>query len=325
MDEELEDDISSLRVPEADDGVRADKVLAHRHPKLSRSLLQRAFDAGQVWVEGQEISKNRVLRAGDVLQYVLPEPPPSSVDPVAMPLDVLYEDDEMVAINKAAGIVVHPGSGTGTTLVQGVLHHCGGKLSRMAGALRPGIVHRLDKDTTGLILFAKTDAAYTGLVKAFSERLLSKQYLALVDGVPELHSGCITLGIERHPTIRVKMTATDRGGKPARTDWSIEDRYGKAASLLRCWLHTGRTHQIRVHLSAVGHPILGDRTYGWKPDPAAAQAPARVLLHAERLELTHPVSGKPLVLTAPLHADFTAHQRWLRQEFSRNAKPKISS
>jgi 23S rRNA pseudouridine1911/1915/1917 synthase len=177
-----------------------------------------------------------------------------------------------------------------------------GELRGVGGVERPGIVHRIDTHTTGLIVVAKNDAAHRALADQFASRTLKKEYLALVSGVPKEASGTIDRGIARHPVHRHRMT-TGEGGRPARTDWTVEKKFGEHAALVRCRIHTGRTHQIRVHLKSIGHPLLGDSTYGWKQNPALP-APPRVMLHAEHLVLSHPVSGTVLDLTAPLPADF---------------------
>lgn len=285
---------------------RADKVLSAQVPDMSRTRLQQAFVRGEVWVEGEPIEKKHKLLAGDWVEVILPEVAPIEVGPVSMPLEVLYEDEDVIAVNKACGTVTHPGTNTGNdTLVHGLLHHTGGKLSAQAGAVRPGVVHRLDKETTGVILFAKTDAAYHPLVKMFAERELNKQYLALVQGVPCLARGSITFKIRRHPTHRTIMQVGDEG-RDAHTDWSLEQAYARC-SLLRCQLHTGRTHQIRVHLSAIGFPILGDVPYGYRyRETEPPQARQRVYLHAQRIILRHPLRPQEtLDIQAPLPEDFS--------------------
>ncbi|HUL53140.1 MAG TPA: RluA family pseudouridine synthase, partial [Opitutaceae bacterium] len=207
---------------------------------------------------------------------------------------------------------VHPGVGTGEdTLVHALLAHCAGSLSGVGGVERPGIVHRLDKGTSGVLLVAKNDAAHRGLSEQFAGRHLRKEYLALVAGVPRLKSGVIERAIGRHPVHRERMTVGE-GGRPARTDWELVEAFDGKAALVRCRIHSGRTHQIRVHLKSSGHAVLGDRTYGWKPDPALP-APPRVMLHAERIAFLHPITARPLDLRAPLPADFTAVLAALRE------------
>lgn len=219
----------------------------------------------------------------------------------------------MLALNKAAGMVVHPGAATGDdTLVHALLAHCAGDLSGIGGVERPGIVHRLDKETTGVMVVAKTDRAHRALADQFASRTLTKEYVALVAGVPELLSGTIDRAIARHPVHRHRMTVGE-GGRPARTGWERVEAFGTIAALVRCQLFTGRTHQIRVHLKSLGHPLLGDSLYGWKPDPRLPRQPARIMLHAGHLVLVHPISGRELDLRAPLPRDFDAMMKALRK------------
>jgi 23S rRNA pseudouridine1911/1915/1917 synthase len=300
-------------VPEGIRSMRADKALALAFREHSRTALQRAFDAGLVRLRGAAIKRDATVAGGDVIEFSLPETKPNEMKPADIALDVLFEDKHMLAVNKPAGMVVHPGAATGDeTLVHALLAHCAGSLSGVGGVERPGIVHRLDKDTTGVIVVAKTDAAHRALADQFATRALKKEYLALVAGVPGLLSGVIDTAISRHPVHRHRMTIGE-GGRPARTDWKREEAFGDIASLMRCRIHTGRTHQIRVHLKFLGHIILGDSTYGWKPDPRFAVQPARVMLHAENLVLNHPISGKVLDLHAPLPEDFVAQIAQLRK------------
>jgi 23S rRNA pseudouridine1911/1915/1917 synthase len=248
-----------------------------------------------------------------VLEFSFPDVVPMELRAVDIPLDVIFEDKHMLALNKAAGMIVHPGAATGEdTLVHALLSHCADTLSGIGGVERPGIVHRLDKETTGVIVVAKTDKAHRALADQFATRSLKKEYLALVAGVPQLLSGTIDRAISRHPTHRHRMTIGE-GGKPARTSWERVEAFGGIGTLLRCQIFTGRTHQIRVHLKSLGHPILGDPLYGWKPDARLAKQPERVMLHAEHLVLTHPISGKELDLRAPLPKDFEAMMKVLRK------------
>ncbi len=279
-------------------------MLAGAFREHSRAALQRAFEAGLVRRNGRVMAKSDEVTAGETLEFVLPEVVPTELNPVAIPLNVLYEDEHLLAVNKAAGMVVHPGVGTGEdTLVHALLAHCAGGLSGVGGIERPGIVHRLDKGTSGVLLVAKNDAAHRGLSEQFAGRQLRKEYLALVAGVPRLRSGMIERAISRHPVHRERMTVGE-GGRPARTDWEIVEAFGGRAALVRCRIHSGRTHQIRVHLKSIGHPLIGDTTYGWKADPHLPD-PGRVMLHAERIAFLHPVTARPLDLRAPLPADFT--------------------
>jgi 23S rRNA pseudouridine1911/1915/1917 synthase len=302
-------------VPEGIRRLRADKALAIAFPEHSRTALQRAFDAGHVTMGGATIKRDHAVAGGDVLEFSFPDVVPAELKAVDIPLDVLFEDKHMLAVNKAAGMIVHPGAATGEdTLVHALLSHCADSLSGIGGVERPGIVHRLDKETTGVIVVAKTDKAHRALADQFSSRTLTKEYLALVSGVPQLLSGTIDRAISRHPTHRHRMTVGE-GGKAAKTAWERVEAYGDIATQLRCQIFTGRTHQIRVHLKSLGHPILGDALYGWKPDARLTekQQPARVMLHAEHLVLAHPISGKVLELRAPLPKDFVTMIKHLRK------------
>jgi 23S rRNA pseudouridine1911/1915/1917 synthase len=282
---------------------RADKVLAKAFPEHSRAAFQRALEAGLVRADGKVIEQSEEVSSGQTILWSLPETVQATLKAVDIPLDVIFEDKHLIVLNKAAGMVVHPGIGTGEdTMVHALLAHCAGELSGIGGVERPGIVHRLDKETSGLLVVAKNDAAHRALADQFASRTLRKEYVALVSGVPKTDSGSIDRSISRHPVHRHRMT-TGEGGRPSRTDWSVEKKFADQAALMRCRIHTGRTHQIRVHLKSLGHPVLGDATYGWKQNPALP-VPPRVMLHAEHLVFTHPVSGKTMDLTAPLPPDF---------------------
>lgn len=303
--------IVSFTVPQGVHRQRADKLLASHFKDISRSQIQRTFEVGAVKRQGKVIDKKTYLNEDDVIEILFLNPKSTEIRPVELPLEILYEDNDILAINKSSGMIVHPGSGTGEdTLVHALLHYTNGKLSLAGGEERPGVVHRLDKETTGVILFAKTDKAYFELIKMFSGRAVDKQYLAIVSGVPILNSGSIKEPIGRHPTHRVKMAVASKG-RPAHTDWMIEERFSSCA-LLRCFLHTGRTHQIRVHLSFINHPILGDNTYGYRFKKEHLIEPPRVMLHAERISLIHPVSAEPLLITAPIPEDFKQQLSLLR-------------
>lgn len=300
-------------IPEGGRALRADKALAGAFAEHSRTALQRAFDAGLVTLAGTAIKRDHLVKGGDVLEFTLPPTGPSELKAAEIPLDVLFEDRHMLAVNKASGMIVHPGAATGDdTLVHALLAHCAGSLSGIGGVERPGIVHRLDKETTGVIVVAKNDAAHRALADQFATRTLKKEYLALVVGVPQLLSGVIDRAIARHPVHRHRMTVGE-GGKPARTEWEVVETFGRVGALLRCQIFTGRTHQIRVHLKSIGHPIMGDPLYGWKADERLERQPERVMLHAEHLVLTHPKSGKELDLRAPLPRDFQTMIKLLRK------------
>lgn len=302
-------------IPEGVHRSRADKALAASFPEHSRSAWQRALDAGKVTRAGEALGKKDEVSTGDVLELVLPEVVPTDLTPADIPLDILMEDEHMLVINKAAGMVVHPGAGTaGDTLVHALLHHCAGSLSGIGGVERPGIVHRLDRETTGVIVVAKSDAAHRGLAEQFAERSLQKEYVAIVSGIPRLLSGVVDQPIERDARHRHRMTVSEDGRK-AHTDWVLEEKFeAYCYSLFRCFIHTGRTHQIRVHMKHIRHPLLGDRVYGWRPDERLPVAPERVMLHAEQLKLIHPISGASLHLRAPWPEDFAGMVSSLRQQ-----------
>lgn len=302
-------------VPEGIHRERIDKVLASAHPELSRAGWQRIIEEGLVLRAGAALPAKALVSAGDVLEYSIPAPKAAELKAVEIPLEVLFEDKHLVALNKASGMIVHPGAGTGEdTLVHALLAHCDGELSGIGGVERPGIVHRLDRETSGVILVAKSDAAHRGLAAQFSERSLHKEYLALVDGVPRLLSGTIDRPIGRHPRHRHKMAVveTPTGGRDAVTDWEVVEMFPQGVTLVRCVIHTGRTHQIRVHMKHLGHILLGDVVYGWKPNPALPVQPDRVMLHADHLQVRHPITGKSLDLRAPLPEDFASLLESLR-------------
>ena len=303
-------------VPEGARAARADKTLAAAFPEHSRVAFQRSFDLGLVSRGGQPIERSSSVRGGDVIEFSFPAVVPSELRAVPIKLDILFEDRAVLAINKAAGMVVHPGAGTREdTLVHALLAHCRGSLSGIGGVERPGIVHRLDRETSGVIIVAKTDEAHRDLARQFAERTVVKEYSALVVGVPRLMSGTIQKPIGRNLRHRHKMAVVEEGagGRASWTDWALVEHYGDLASLVTCTLHTGRTHQIRVHLASIGHPLLGDSAYGWKANTRMRALPERVMLHAGRLSVTHPVTGKPLDLRAPLPADFKAQIRALKK------------
>lgn len=324
LDAENAGKTTEFTVPAGTPADRADKVLAAFHAAISRSRWQTLLDDGCVTRAGTTLDRKALVSAGETLHITLPAAPPTEVRPVAIPLEIIFEDEHIVVVNKKAGMVTHPGAGTGEdTLVHALLHHTRGKLAAAAGALRPGVVHRLDKETSGVILFAKTDEAYLALVKAFSEREPDKRYFALTHGCPTLLSGICRGPIDRHPANRVKMAVLETG-KNARTDWAVDNRFGTRAALIRCKIHTGRTHQIRVHLAHLGFPILGDHTYGRFPDAVLNDWPApRVMLHAASLEIDHPVSTLPMRFEAPLPDDFLNALGFLKNAFGQ--KPVIKA
>jgi 23S rRNA pseudouridine1911/1915/1917 synthase len=286
---------------------RADKALASAYPEHSRVAFQRSFDAGLVALRGKPIDRSATVHAGDVIEFSFPDVVSTELRAVKIKLDVLFEDKWLLAVNKPAGMVVHPGAGTREdTLVHALLAHCAGTLSGIGGVERPGIVHRLDRETSGVIIVAKTDLAHRELARQFAARTVIKEYMALVVGVPRLLSGTIQKPIGRNVRHRHKMAVVEEGhgGRASWTDWQMVERYGDLASLVTCTLHTGRTHQIRVHMASMGHPLLGDSAYGWKENSKMKRQPGRVMLHSGRLSLLHPKTGRVLDLKAPLPRDF---------------------
>jgi len=295
--------VLSVPVP-ADAGGRADAWLASRVPDLSRARLQALIREGRVTCGGVAVKANARPQPGSVITISLPEPVAAEPAPEAIPLDTVYEDRDCLVINKPAGLVVHPAPGHAAgTLVNALLHHCR-DLGGVGGVQRPGIVHRLDKDTSGLMVVAKHDAAMAGLVRLFQTGGIRKEYLTLVHGAPPQASGTLRTRIGRHPVHRKKMAVVSAGGKEAVTHYAVEKRLGEL-SLVRCRIETGRTHQIRVHMQALGCPVAGDALYG-KPaaDKRLPHVPLRQLLHAARLAFAHPVTGVPLDFVAPLPEDF---------------------
>lgn len=294
------------QVPKDAPTERADKLFAANFDDVSRVRLRQAFDAGCVTFDGVVIQRRFKITRPGLLRAVLEEvhfdSPPRPVD---LPLDVIYEDEAIVVLNKATGMIIHPGSGTvENTLVHALLHHCGGRLSRVGAPERPGIVHRLDKETSGLIIVAKTDQAHHRLALAFSQRETFKRYTALVLGRPKKNSGSICEPIGRHPVVRTRM-AVRRDGREAHTDYELRRVFSEKASEVSCLIHTGRTHQIRVHLSQMGHPLLGDATYGFKETRLPGIQIPRVMLHATELKLAHPVTKQQLEFQAEPPEDFT--------------------
>jgi 23S rRNA pseudouridine1911/1915/1917 synthase len=285
--------------------VRADKYFASKFDDVSRSKLQFAFDAGLVTFDDVVIDKRFKLTQPGHLRAVLEEPDlTAGPKAVAIPLQIIYEDEVIIVINKAAGMITHPGNGTSDdTLVHALLHHTSGMLSSVGSPDRPGIVHRLDKETSGLIVVAKTDLAHHKLAAAFADRVTYKSYQALVLGIPDRQFGSIKEPIGRHRVVRTRM-AVQVNGRSAHTDWRVVEKYGEVAALLNCVIHTGRTHQIRVHMSHLQHTLLGDKSYGYKEHSLQSVAVPRVMLHSTELKLRHPRSNERMHFQAPIPEDF---------------------
>ena len=283
-------------VVQEDEAERLDLYVAHHCPDVSRSRARRLIDEGLVTVNGRPIKPSRLLQRGD--RVVVRVPPPSTLDlePEAIPLSIVYEDEDLLVVDKPAGMAVHPGAGQRRhTLVNALLARCP-DLAGVGGVLRPGIVHRLDKDTSGLLLVAKNDRAHTALSQQLKERTVEKGYLALVTGRLEPKEGVIEGAIGRDPRNRKRMAVVE-GGRPARTAYRVRE-YLDDCTLVEVTPSTGRTHQIRVHLAAVGHPIVGDAVYG-RPSPFVG----RQFLHACRLGFHHPADGRRLAFESPLPPD----------------------
>lgn len=291
------------------DGERLDVYLASRLPEVSRSRLQQLIREQLIVVNGRPAKPRDAVRIGDCVHISLPEAVPDELLPQAIPLDVLYEDEELLVVNKAPGMVVHPAPGNPDgTLVNALLHHCGGKLSSIGGEQRPGIVHRLDKDTSGCLVVAKTNLAYESLVAQFAQRLtMEKIYLAVTEGTPSPAVDTVFTHIGRHPVSRQKMAVVNPpGGKTAITDYQVVFTEPESrTSLVRCHLHTGRTHQIRVHLHYKTTPIVGDPIYG--KSQKRSDLPDRLMLHAWVLAFHHPVTRSQLRIEAPIPKEF---DRW---------------
>jgi 23S rRNA pseudouridine1911/1915/1917 synthase len=295
-------------VVETDSGsVRADRWISGKLDGSSRSTIKKAFEQGLVAVNGKVVYRSIKVYPGDKVEFEMPEEKPHDLTPVDIALKVLFEDEHILVIDKPAGLVVHPGAGTDEpTLVHALLHHCDGKLSTLGGMERQGIVHRLDRGTSGLLVIAKTNEAHEVLVHDFSNRTIKKEYLALVAGVPDRLSGTIHKPIGRNPAHRHKMAVREEG-KPSHTDWEFLGESKGPVSLLLCRIHTGRTHQIRVHLADMGFPILGDEVYGYRVNRVdLEETPARTMLHAYRLSLKHPISGEAISFCAKPPEDFQA-------------------
>ncbi|MBI5178251.1 MAG: RluA family pseudouridine synthase [Nitrospinae bacterium] len=292
-----------VTVAPGEEEVRADRFLAEKVEGLSRSAVQKLMDAGRITLGGKPLAANHKTRRGDEYRVEIPPPEPTEAEAEAIPLDIVYEDGDIVIVNKAAGMVVHPAKGHfGGTLVNALLHGIK-DLSGIGGEMRPGIVHRLDKDTTGLIAVAKNDAAHASLSDQLRSRQMGREYLAVVRGHLAPPSGTIDKPIGRHHLYRKKMTVNPKKseGREAVTLYETVERFADCA-LVRVKLKTGRTHQIRVHFSAIGHPIMGDAVYG----KGKTLLIARPALHAARLSLVHPSSGKTMTFEAPLPEDFSA-------------------
>ena len=292
----------TLRPTAADAGIRVDAWLAGQIGRLTRSAVQRLLEEGRVTLDGRPPAKNCRLTGAEVLTVSLPDPEPIDARPQNIPLDIVYEDADVIVVNKPKGLVVHPAPGhPDGTLVNALLYHCGSSLSGIGGALRPGIVHRIDRDTSGLIIAAKNDAAHLSLAAQLEDHTLCREYHAVAVGGFRADAGTVDKPIARHPVDRKRM-AVDPKGRRAVTHWQVLERYS-GYTYLKCNLETGRTHQIRVHLASIGHPLLGDTVYGSKkPVPGLAGQ----CLHAKALTFVHPRTGEEITVDCPLPDWFQA-------------------
>lgn len=278
------------------DGERLDSALSRLVPELTRSQAQRLIEQGAVTQAGRPVKKNEKLPAGTALELEIPEVRETPIAAQDIPLEVCYEDADVIVVNKPKGLVVHPAPGHADgTLVNALLAHCGDSLSGIGGEKRPGIVHRIDKDTSGLLVVAKNDLAHTVLASQLKDHTLARTYEAVVCGNLKEDRGTVDAPIGRHPSDRKRMTVTDRG-KEAVTHWETVTRY-RGYTHIRCHLETGRTHQIRVHMAYIGHPILGDTVYGRKKPELGQESQC---LHASTLCFRHPRTGLPVIVSTPL-------------------------
>ena len=285
------------KITAEESNVRIDALLADNIEDLSRNAAQNLIAGGFVTLNGNPVKKNHKVTAGEVFEVVLPEIAEVPLTPQAIPLDIIYEDADLIVVNKSRGMVVHPAPGHDDgTLVNALMYHCGDSLSGIGGELRPGIVHRIDKDTSGLIIAAKNDFTHHGLSAQLSDHSLSREYEAIVHGSFKEDRGTVNRPIGRNEKDRKKMAVTEKNSRSAITHWQVIDRY-KGYTHIRCNLETGRTHQIRVHMASIGHPLLGDYTYG---SPSPEKGLEGQCLHARKLRFTHPRTGEYIVLESPL-------------------------
>lgn len=298
---------------------RLDIFLRAKFPATSRSTIQRLIEEGHILVDGVPTKSTHTPRAGETISVRWPEARPAVARPEHIPLEILFEDKHLLVLNKPPGIVVHPSAGHDEhTLVNALLHHCAGQLSGIGGIARPGIVHRLDQETSGCLVVAKTDAAHLALANQFAGRSVKKVYHALVCGIVPRDQGEIRAAIARHSTHRKRMAVTDEGeGRAAWTSYQTLERFA-GATLVEILLHTGRTHQIRVHFQHLGFPVVGDTVYGSRPNQRLTEltgitAP-RQMLHASKLMFTHPKTGKRVTVEAKLPQDFREVLKDLKQQ-----------
>ena len=304
----MDDRLQRVTVEFSLPGERLDTYLRECLPAVSRGTFKRLIDDGHVRVNGKEVKATYSPRAGDEVEVRFPEARPTELIPVDLPLDIRYEDEDLLVMNKPAGLVVHPASGEETaTLVHALLYHCRGQLSGIGGVERPGIVHRIDKDTTGCLVVAKNDFTHTRLSDQFKERSVNKIYLAIVCGELAHERGEIRAALARHPNHRMSVVVDDEDGRDARTSFRLLERFA-GATLVEAKIHTGRTHQIRVHFQHIGYPLAGDAIYGKRHNARLKErlgrAIPRQMLHSHLLEFVHPRDGRPMSIRVPPPADF---------------------
>lgn len=303
--------ITEFVITEGEKPKRLDVFLANRERDLSRSAIQRLIEKGRVQLNGEPARASQKIKPGDRITFDVPKAEPLELNGEPIPLDILYEDDALLVLNKPTGLVVHPAPGHWTgTLVNALLYHfetSGGSASTIGGKERPGLVHRLDKETSGIMVIAKSDQAHRALAAQFKQHTITRMYEALVWGVPKKGRGMIELAIGRDSKERKKFSARTARPKPSVTEYKVVERFGKMASRVDLFPKTGRTHQLRVHMTALGHPLLGDPTYGGRKVQALETFDIpRVMLHARTLGFDHPVSGKPLAFTSMLPPDMAS-------------------
>ena len=290
--------MEQIEIIAAESGTRIDAWISEQLPELTRSAAQRLLADGMVTMNGKPLKKNYKVSAGDAITVTIPEVAEVPLVPQNIPIDIVYEDEDVVVVNKPRGMVVHPAPGhPDSTLVNALMYHCGDSLSGVGGEKRPGIVHRIDKDTSGLLIVAKNDAAHLALSAQLSDRSLSRVYRAVVKGNLRDDAGTVDAPIGRHPNDRKKMAVTNVHSRNAVTHWSVLERY-RGYTHVRCKLETGRTHQIRVHMAHIGHPLLGDEVYGHGKLPEKGLIGQ--CLHAKELQFIHPRTGEPVHLDTEL-------------------------